>query len=414
MRFVAAAAMKDLRRRLSDPVALVIWIGIPLAIGGLMNLVVGGIGSAPPRARVLVADQDNTVLSRLLAGASGAPGLGDVIDLEPATLEDGRRRIEAGGATALLVIPAGFQAAVLDDTPVELLLLTNPAQRILPGIVEEALGLLVEGVFYAQRLFGSEIRRIPAGMTTAGGPPADADVAAGSVGINARLRQLEGVLLPPIIDLEVRVEETRAGAGLDFGQLFFPGILFMSILFIAQGMSLDIWQERARGTLRRVLTTPQSAARLLAGKLAAGTALVGFVVFVALVGSTAVFGVAWTRLPLALLWCMFAGAALLALMTLLHVSATSERGANLLSTIIIFPLIMIGGSFFPFEAMPAWMAGIGRWTPNGLALVRLKEILFGEPAAAALLLAAVGIGAPGLAAFVLTARRLRGPFAAGA
>jgi ABC-2 type transport system permease protein len=307
MRFVAAAAMKDLRRRLADPVALVIWIGIPLAIGGLMNLVVGGIGSAPPRARVLVADQDGTVISRLLAGASGAPSLGDVIDLEPVTLEDGRRRIEAGGATALLVIPAGFQVALLDDTPAELLLVTNPAQRILPGIVEEALGMLVEGVFYAQRIFGSEIRQVSAGMSAAGGAPADADVAAVSVGISARLRQLEGILLPPVIDLEVRVQEARAGAGLDFGQLFFPGILFMSILFIAQGMSLDIWQERARGTLRRVLTTPQSAGALLAGKLAAGTAVVGLVVFVALVASTAVFGVAWTRLPLALLWCMFAG-----------------------------------------------------------------------------------------------------------
>jgi ABC-type multidrug transport system permease subunit len=413
MRFVAAAAMKDLRRRLADPVALVIWIGIPLAIGGLMNLVVGGLGSAPPRARVLVADQDGTILSRLLAGASGAPGLGDVIDLEAVTLEVGRRRIEAGGATALLVIPAGFQSAILDDTPAELLLVTNPAQRILPAIVEEALGILVEGVFYAQRIFGREIRQI-AGSVTGTGGPADADVAAVSVAINARLRQLEGVLLPPVIALDVRVEETAAGAGLDFGQLFFPGILFMSILFIAQGMSLDIWQERARGTLRRVLTTPQSAAALLAGKLAAGTAIVGLVVLVALVASTALFGVAWSRLPLALLWCMLAGAALLALMTLLHVAATSERGANLLSTIVIFPLIMIGGSFFPFEAMPAWMAAIGRWTPNGLALVRLKEILFGEPAAGALLLAAVGIGVPAVLAFIVTVRRLRGSFATGA
>jgi ABC-type multidrug transport system permease subunit len=137
-------------------------------------------------------------------------------------------------------------------------------------------------------------------------------------------------------------------------------------------------------------------------------------VLVALVASTAIFGVAWTRLPLALLWCMAAGTALLALMTLLHVSATSERGANMLSTIVVFPLIMIGGSFFPFEAMPAWMAAIGQWTPNGLALVRLKEILFGQPAAGPLLLAAVGIGVPAGLAFILTVRRLRGTFATGA
>jgi ABC-type Na+ efflux pump permease subunit len=413
MRFAAVAAIKDLRRRLADPVALLIWIGIPLVIGGLMNLVVGSAGSAPPRARVLIADQDNSFLSRMLAGTGGGPGLGEFIDREPVTLEDGRRRIEAGGATALLVIPAGFQTAVLDDTPAELLLVTNPAQRILPGIVEEGLGSLLEGVFYAQRIFGSEIRQIASGVTGPGRAPADADVAAVSVAINARMRQLEGVLLPPVIRLELTREDARPGGDAGFGQLFFPGILFMSILFIAQGMSADIWREKSQGTLRRVLTTPQSADALLAGKLGAGTALVGMVVVIALLASTLMFGVAWTRVPLALLWCMFAGAALLALMTLLQLAATSERGGHLLSTIVVFPLIMIGGSFFPFEAMPAWMANIGRWTPNGLAVVRLKEILFGDPSARAILIALPGIGAPALLAFHLAARRLRGPFATG-
>lgn len=407
MRFAMVAAMKDLRRRLADPVALAIWIGIPLAIGGLMNLVVGGIGSAPPRARVLIADQDDTFLSRMLAGTGGGPGLGEFIDREPVTIEDGRRRIEAGGATALLVIPAGFQAAVLDDMPAELLLVTNPAQRILPGIVEEGLGILLEGIFYAQRIFGPEIRSI----ARVSGAPSDADVAAVSVAINTRIRQLQGVLLPPVISLDVKVEETRTGRDINFGQLFFPGILFMSILFIAQGMSGDIWREKSQGTLRRVLTTPQSAGALLAGKLGAGTALVGLVVGIALLASTVMFGVPLIRVPLALLWCMFAAAALLALMTLLQLAATSERGGQLLSTMVVFPLIMIGGSFFPFEAMPAWMASIGRWTPNGLAVVRLREILFGDPGPGAMLVATAVIGVPALLAFLLTVRRLRGSFA---
>jgi ABC-type multidrug transport system permease subunit len=179
-------------------------------------------------------------------------------------------------------------------------------------------------------------------------------------------------------------------------------------------MSLDIWQEKSRGTLRRLLTTPQPASALLAGKLAAGTAVVGFVVAVALLAATALFGVPWARLPLAIAWCMFAGAALLALMTLLQVTAASERGAQLLSTLLVFPLMMIGGSFFPFEAMPVWMAAVGQWTPNGLALVRLKEILFGQPSAGPLLLAAAAIGVPAALAFGLTLRRLRGRFATGA
>ena len=50
----------------------------------------------------------------------------------------------------------------------------------------------------------------------------------------------------------------------------------------------------------------------------------------------------------------------------------------MLASLMVFPLMMIGGSFFPFEAMPAWMAAVGRWTPNGQAVARLKDILDGS------------------------------------
>jgi ABC-type uncharacterized transport system permease subunit len=68
---------------------------------------------------------------------------------------------------------------------------------------------------------------------------------------------------------------------------------------------------------------------------------------------------------------------------------------------------MLGGSFFPFEAMPAWMAAIGVWTPNGLGVARLKELLYGDVSSAALAMAAVGIGIPAALAFLGSWRRLR-------
>ena len=54
------------------------------------------------------------------------------------------------------------------------------------------------------------------------------------------------------------------------------------------------------------------------------------------------------------------------------------RAASVLTNSIAMPLLFIGGSFFPFETMPAWMARIGRWTPNGWALGHLKDILDGR------------------------------------
>jgi ABC-type multidrug transport system permease subunit len=407
MRYIVVAAAKDIRRRLADPAAMTVWIGIPLLLAGLMNLVTGG-GDVTPRATVLLVDQDNTLLSGLLASAGGR---GSLVDLQPATLEEGRRRIDAGEATALVIVPKGFQEAAINETPSEIVLITNPAERILPGIVEEALEILVEGVFYGQQLFGPVIRRVVNDNPSS--VPSDTDVAAISVEINQQIARLQNVVIPPVISLKVVADTPDEGAApaLDFGQLFLPGMLFMSFLFIATGMSVDIWEEQRMGTLRRALTTPQSAYTLLAGKLAAGVALVTAIALVALVGSIALFDVSWTRIPAALAWCAFAGGALLALLTLLQTMASSQRGAEMLANTFVFPLMMIGGSFFPFDAMPGWMAAAGQWTPNGLAVVRLKDLLFGDPSALSMLVATAGIGIPAAAAFLLAGRRLRGKFA---
>jgi ABC-type Na+ efflux pump permease subunit len=408
MRYLLLAAEKDLRRRLADPAALAIWIGIPLLLTGLMNLVAGD-GDVTPRARVLVADQDATVVSGLLTTALGRAS---VIDLQSVALEEGRRRLDAGDATALVIVPKGFQDAVLDRASSEVVLVTNPAEQILPGIVEEALEIVVEGVFYLQRLLGPALNRLVDGSSS--GPPPDTDVASVSVEINQLIARLQNVLIPPAIRLTVvtgtPATEQRPPPG--FGQLFLPGMLFMSFLFIASGMSIDIWEEHQLGTLRRLLTTPQSAYHLLGGKLLAGMLLMTAIALIALAGATALFDIPWARVPAALAWCAFAGGALIAMMTLLQMLASSQRSAEMLSSTIVFPLMMAGGSFFPFSTMPAWMAAIGRWTPNGLAVARLEDLLYGEAALMPVLMAAAGIGVPAALAFLIAGRRLRVTFGA--
>jgi hypothetical protein len=57
------------------------------------------------------------------------------------------------------------------------------------------------------------------------------------------------------------------------------------------------------------------------------------------------------------------------------------------------------------------MAAIGRWTPNGLAVVRLRDLLYGAVSPPALTGAALAIGIPAAAAVALAGRRLRGRFA---
>jgi ABC-type multidrug transport system permease subunit len=84
------------------------------------------------------------------------------------------------------------------------------------------------------------------------------------------------------------------------------------------------------------------------------------------------------------------------MMTAIQLSASSQRGASLVTNVVLFPILMLGGAFFPFETMPDWMAAVGRWTPNGFALVEFKWLLAGglEPKRLALdLLLAAAFGA---------------------
>jgi ABC-type multidrug transport system permease subunit len=72
---------------------------------------------------------------------------------------------------------------------------------------------------------------------------------------------------------------------------------------------------------------------------------------------------------------------------------------------------MLGGSFFPFEAMPAGMAALGRKTPNGWALEELKAILGDTIEPARLALAFAGLLAVCAVLFLLATRRIAGAFA---
>lgn len=416
MSFLVQSAVKDLRRRLRDPMSLLIWIGLPVAIAGLLSLVSGGGGSTPT-AHVMVVDRDSTFLSRLITGAGAQGPAGDFLRLDEVTPEEGRRRIDDGEGTALLEIPDGFADAVLEGHPAELTLVTNPSQRILPGIVREGVEMLVESSFYLREILGDELALVSAGPPDGEEYFADPDVAAVATRINGRIQALGDVLFPPVLALKTEtVEDDPAEndpALRNFGTLFLPGLLFMAVLFIAQGVSTEVWTEREDGTLRRGLITPGGAVPFLGGKLLSGAVICGVIALVGVGAAAAFFGIAPVRLPLAVLWCTYAGGALLIYFVLIQLYATSRQGGYLITTIIVFPLIMIGGSFFPFQAMPGWMAAVGRWTPNGLAVVRLQEIILGQVEWGSLGASALGIGLPAAVAYLVAVRRLRRGFVAG-
>lgn len=371
MRFILTSAVKDLRRIRRDPVMLLTWLGIPTLIA-LLLVVIFGRGDARPNGKLLIMDEDQGIGATLLAGAFSQGPLGNMISVEKVERDEGRRRINKGNASALLVIPKNFTTALIEGKPAKLQLVRNPAQRILPDIIEEVLSELTDAAFYLQIVAGPQLRE--ASSITA---PTDAGIAAISVKFNQDVIGLRKYLMPPLIQLETKVIQEKTDKPGGFAALMLPGMLYMAVFFIAGGLATDVWRERTSGALRRVVTTPASFGAFLGGKLLAVLAVLALVGAFGLAVAHFLADLRVSNFPLAVLWIAISGAGLYLFMLLLQSLASTERVANMLSNFVLLPLTMLGGSFFPFDMMPKGFAQIGRLTPNGWSVTELQKILDG-------------------------------------
>ncbi len=156
MRFMIASARKDLLHLVRDPAGLAVWVGVPLVLLTLISSVFGG-GKITPKGKLLLTDEDASLVSGLFTGAFSQGELGKMIETEKVTAEEGKRRMDRGDASALLIIPKGLGSSFLDRKPFQLTLIKNPSQSILPEMVEEVLSVLTEGGFYLQQALGDEL-----------------------------------------------------------------------------------------------------------------------------------------------------------------------------------------------------------------------------------------------------------------
>jgi ABC-type multidrug transport system permease subunit len=400
MSFLLTAVTKDLRRFRRDPLALATWLGIPLVLVLLITLVFSG-GQATPQGRLLVADEDKTFLSQALTTAFSREPLSKMLVMETTGLDEGRRRMDRGDASALLIIPKGLQDAFFQNQPAELQLITNPAQEILPKIVVETLSIVVDGGFYVQKVAAAPLRSLANGKA-----PDDATVAQASIAFSRLGRSLAKYINPPLIDLDLHVvAEQRQNQNV--AALFLPAMLFMALLFVGNAQALDIWRERGWGTLRRLATTPVSLGTFLAGRLISLALILCGVAVVGVAGMRWFAHVPVASVPLAASWLVLSGTAFYLMLVAIAVHASSQRAANVTGNLIVFPLAMLGGSFFPFEMMPAWMASIGRFTPNGWAITQFKAFVDGSANAKDFAAGAAYMAVAGSLFFFLVARRMR-------
>lgn len=165
----------------------------------------------------------------------------------------------------------------------------------------------------------------------------------------------------------------------------------MAAFFAANGQSANFWTEKEKGTLARWVASPNAfyafwvaqwfTAMLLTAIVAAPIMLAGFLYF----------GIGFEKYFTTLGWLALTGPILFAVLSLIQVLAPSKKAGGVISTLVMFPLLMAGGSFFPTEAMPEFIAIIAQYTPNGRVIEPMKSYLIGEFGASGLFSELVGI-----------------------
>jgi ABC-2 type transport system permease protein len=226
-----------------------------------------------------------------------------------------------------------------------------------------------------------------------------------------------GALAQPVVfwlllggGLSASFRPPGAPGGATYLAYLYPGILALVLLFTAIFATISTVEDRQTGFLQGVLVAPVSRTAIVIGQAAGGTTLaVGqgllFLALAPLAGLTlaplrvlaatgvmVVVAFGLTNLGLLIAWRM-----------------ESTQGFHAIMNLILIPIWLLSGAFFPAAGLPAPLAWLMRLDPLTYGLAALRGALdpgaVGLPPLALSLAIAIGFAAVACAAAVATARR---------
>ena len=195
--------------------------------------------------------------------------------------------------------------------------------------------------------------------------------------ITDKITGISDLIFPPVLEVE-DVTPQPEGQSINLVVLMLPGILVMAAFFAANGQSSNFWTEKEKGTLGRWVASPNAFSAFWIAQWFTAMALTVVVAAPIMLAGFIYLDISFEKYFASLLWLALTGPILFALLSLIQVLAPSRKAGNTISTLVMFPLLMAGGSFFPTEAMPAFIVKVAGYTPNGNVIEPLKGYLMGE------------------------------------
>ena len=168
------------------------------------------------------------------------------------------------------------------------------------------------------------------------------------------------------------------GAGVDFTQFIFPGIIGMTILMSSFMAGISVVWDREFGFLKEVLVAPISRVSVALGKtLGAATVALprGIIImlFAPLIGVSFSVWTVLALLPLMFLLAISIGS----LGILLATRIRSMEAFQVVMQMLLFPMIFLSGAFFPVDGLPAWMNVLVKINPATYGITAMRQVVLG-------------------------------------
>ncbi len=399
-------ARKELRLWLQQPANLVVILLVPFLFIWIMGAVFGSSGM--PTVAVFAVNLDSGAnAARVLSALQDSPNLEVQLVSDRAEAD---RRVGQGERMAAVVIPAGFSEAVLTDSGAALELIVDPARNerasIVTGLVNAAL---------APQLVDAEVARGVnrgiASLLTSQDNLAGMDTGVLQEFLTAAFQgvvasQVQSAVEDPLVALNLQpVGEGPSTESLpSLMEFLVPGYTLMFAFFLVSQLATTIVEERAEGTLRRLLSTPASKAAILAGKFLPYAVIASLQILFVFFVSSLFFDFSLGSSPLALAAVILPTAAVIAALGILIAALARTTGQSSgLTILIVLILAIASGAMSPNIAVP----GLQWLTPHFWAIRGFQNIITREMGLSGALQPAAVLSGMALLCFALAVWRFR-------
>lgn len=160
-------------------------------------------------------------------------------------------------------------------------------------------------------------------------------------------------------------------------QYFYPGIIALVLLFTAIFATIAVVEDRKSGFLQGVLVAPIPRGSIVLGQALGGTtlAVVQGVLFLAL-APLAGIPLSLASIVAVTVVLVAVAFALTSLGLMIAWRMESTQGFHAIMNLILMPIWILSGAFFPATGVPGWLGWIMRLNPLTYGMAALRRALY--------------------------------------